>query len=657
MKFYSKIFAVAVLGMAAACTSKEAEPEIPGTEPVAGRESVTFTATIPSSKGYDNQGKMTWEVGDIILLWTNNIAWTSGLALTTSNYNTGAYAGKFDVVTVTEGMFTDGTRKTISFSIDSEILPAQSPSPTRYFAVTTHDLGLLYHCANGSVSTVASKLSTVYAGTRPHFAVASCSSSETSLTFNNVATVFQWDTDGTEITRIEMVVPDGSDADTRFGARFTAFYDAGSDTWGFTNAPNASADPTTITSFTNPNGGVRQAGPYYIMLAPGMTYANGFKFKIYTSSGLLLTMVPTTSSFTTAAGDFWDFGKLEDHFDKYYDRWMAGADIEIGGITYNKSTFAGTTHHITTNTDLNTIDGNGDIYFIDEGATLTTRTEGGFSGELIFVGNMVGTRSTVTNAVPPLTNASWLMKNIDITTTAASDKKFVGLGAGAIDKLVIDDCKLYFDRTFCNRTTSDKSVNVFTLVDSDILVASSSPDSFLYTHTGDGQAFGAIKVTNNVFWTNDDTFKAIGIVDIPWSASGANIGSIAFENNTFYNVGTKTDGSRDFFMFNTVTSSISVKSNLYYTSTEANTDGSKGHISVLRARGLTSSETWALASANNVNSFTNYAWNRAVIGSDSNSLWGNGLSKDTSANPFTSFNVSDGTFVIKEEYKSFGATR
>jgi hypothetical protein len=70
---------------------------------------------------------------------------------------------------------------------------------------------------------------------------------------------------------------------------------------------------------------------------------------------------------------------------------------------------------------------------------------------------------------------------------------------------------------------------------------------------------------------------------------------------------------------------------------------------------MTANDTWAKVT-NNVNSFTNYAWNCAVRGSDT-SLWYHGITKDATATPFDSFNTTTGAFVIKDAYKQYGASR
>lgn len=528
MKYLSKIFAVAVLGIAAACTEKEIDQVAPQNDPQNESGTVTFTATIPATKGYDSKGKMTWEVGDIILLWTDKTeSKTPNGALTTVNYNS-TYG--FDLVTVSSEMFTDGTHKTIAFSIDPDILPAAGP--TRYYAVTTHDLGLFYAINNATISTVASKLNTVYAGTRPHFAVASCSSSETSLTFKNGATVFQWDTDGSEITRVEMVVPDSEDVNTRFGARFSATYNAGTDSWAFTNLPNSKYDSATLTSWTKPDGGARQEGPYYIMLAPGMTFDYGFKFKIYTSSGLLLTMNPTTSSFTTSAGDFWDFGKLEEQFPTYYPKYQAGCDIMVGDITVNKATY-GDSKLLTAGDRV--INSAKTVFFVP--ADVIGNYTGSGTNQFI-IGDTPGTRSSVEASAMGGPNVIGF-KNLDFSW-ADSFTNCVFWKGSEMENITIDGCRFNMKHHLINR--SSYGLNNLIVRNSDIRVMSTRHVS-AYVHqaliccSGDLTYTGnKIDFSNNILYSEDDETGVQWCVISNNTTTHTTYNEVNFSNNTIYNV-------------------------------------------------------------------------------------------------------------------------
>lgn len=566
MKYLSKIFAVAVLGIAAACTEKEIDQVTPQNDPQNESGTVTFTATIPATKGYDSKGKMTWEEGDIILLWTNNLPWTSGLALTTSNYNTGSYAGKFDVVTVTDEMFTDGTHRTISFSINSDILPAQSPSPTRYYALTTHDLGILYHCANGSVSTVANKLNTIYAGTKPHLAVATCEASDTKLTFENAACVFQWDTDGTEIDRIEMEVPDSEGSATRFAARQSHSFNVSTGEWTFGKNAATGTDPASLVSYTKPSGGVRQEGPYYIMLAPGMTFDYGFKFKIYTSSGLLTTMIPTTSSFETVAGDFWDFGKLEDQFDSNYAKYQIGCDIQIGDLTVNKTVYP-SSKLVSSMED--TYNGAGTIYaqwgviFLNPGIDGVKLN--GSGDKCIVIGNDPSQRSSIqfNSAVSLSADANVAFENLNMSwasgytgTWFGSDSKF--------NTFAFDNCRIDFYTRICELAASGR-VNSFSITNSDIVLRDDATDGN-DTHPGFlcraevDYAASKLVFRNNLVTTQSATVKKFALISKYTNNPGITFDIVDISQNTFHNV-----GSAGYLMYiKNIGSSITMTKNLLW---------------------------------------------------------------------------------------------
>jgi hypothetical protein len=490
-------------------------------------------------------------------------------------------------------------------------------------------------------------------GTRTHLALATCSAAQTTLSFKPVLSVFKFNTSSTgQITHLTFTDNDGSNFVRQNGVTISP---EGNLSIDISTSGRAELRACVVPAGHGPENSL--PGTYYACVAPGTTFANGIKIAAYGNWGqsTLVGQVVTSKSFTTQAGKLYDLGTIEDHFETtYYEDWEAGKDIEIAGVKYNKAAWQAAgyyTLHITANTSMTA--GAAGIYFIDEGCTLTTQG-GAYSNPVIFVGNTKGTRSKV-NLNNPLrldnTN-SWLLKNMEVE--ANSSVKFINLDSAPIDKLVIDDCKLDMNTTFCNRIASDKSVNELTIIDSDIIVTANN-QSFLYTHAAAGQQFGTIKVKNNVFWSPDGTIKNLFITDAPY-ANGADIDNIVFENNTFYNVATNgSGGGRAFFGFRTIGTSISCKSNLYYTTTTANTDGSVGSVMVFYTKGMTANDTWAKVT-NNVNSFTNYAWNCAVRGSDT-SLWYHGITKDATATPFDSFNTTTGAFVIKDAYKQYGASR
>ncbi len=625
MKTYQIIIAAAFAVCAAACSQNEPDvapaPEI---VPESGA-TITLTATLPAVKGYDNDGKVTWEVGDVIAIATNKQAVSGG---------SGAA-----VITLTASDIVSPT--TASFTVSGDAFDGA----TNIYAVAVSGFPAWTDVVNAvqtNGTLITNKIATVNQGYHPHVAYAACTPGSPSLSFKNVGCIFKWTT-GTPSAIHHVSFTDNDGSKVRMNFQVTS-------DGTVTPTPNPTYDNLNVMSNT---GGA--AGPYYMFVAPNNTFAHGITLTAYKAydetDANRVGKVVLTKSFTTTAGKIFDFGTIEDYYyyDTYFEQWEAGQDIKIGGITYNKSTYTGYVFHVDSDRTL-TAGANG-MYFVDDGVTLTT-AGGAFSSELIIIGNTKGTRSIVINANPPRINNSWLMKNVDITTTA-SGTKFIELNAGAIDKLVIDNCKVTLDRTFCNRTDAAKNVNDFILVDSDVLVTEND-QSFLYAHAATGMTFSNIKVKNNVFWSKDGNIKTMYFTDAPY-ANGPDIGTLVFENNTFYDVSTST-GSRAYFLFNTVTGSISVKSNLYYTTTDANNDGSKGHTWVLYAKSMTSDEAWAKAASNNVNSFTNYAWNCAVKGTTSE-LWYNGITQDKSASPFTSFNTADGSFVIKEEYKQYGASR
>ena len=655
MKNLVKIFAVALLGIAAAaCNEKEIAPETPTKVPGGNAGTVMFTATIPSSKGYDNVGKMTWEVGDQILLWTNNSGWqTVNGAISPSTYSNYVC----DLVTVTSSMFTDDTHKTISFSIGSKL---PDLSPARYFAATTHDLGIFYNINGAGASTIANKLNVVYAGTRPHLAIATCSSSETNLVFKNAACVFQWDTDGASINRIEMVVPDASDVDLRFAARMSATYDT-TNGWTFKSEPNTTYDPASIQSWTNPQGGVRQDGPYYIMLAPGMTFANGFKFRIYTTDGLLTTFTPTSSSFTTSAGSFWDFGKLEERFTSNYLRYNAGVGIKVGDLDVNKATYGAAKLLNSTDADINS---DYSVFFVPEDVS-GNFGKGAKSSEQIIIGDFPGKRSSIVQSAGPVSPKIAAFKNIDFSYDNAYTNVVFWMNT-EMENLTIDDCRFNLENHLINR--SSYGLKNLTVKDSDLRVmkeghASYSIHKALICCGGDITYSGEkILFTNNILYPEvDDAVLEWSIISNN-NATHLSYDELVIENNTIYDI--KGNGAYYHNLFTIGNAaSINVSKNLFW----MRPDFSGANLNWIRVSGISKedalaakdagTQTWSI-SDNKLTGFVLVAGastngDGELVGAADAGWYGN-------TNPYPFVNTTpavDGTFAVIPGLTGYGAVR
>jgi len=206
MKNLVKFFAVALLGIAAACNEKELaqEPvsEEGGIKPVyENLGTVSFTAQFENkgTKGYDAQGKVKWEVGDYIIVapQRRNVGGTL-------EDNVQWYPANDTKVVLTSDMISaDG--KTATFTIDG--LPTDVPgyyamsSPTLHGSSAYVDGGNCWekdYCWVSGMHTggyVNLNTFTEYGALcKPHLSYANCTVSDTKLTFKNVGTSA---TDGT----------------------------------------------------------------------------------------------------------------------------------------------------------------------------------------------------------------------------------------------------------------------------------------------------------------------------------------------------------------------------------------------------------------------------------------------------------------------------
>lgn len=343
-----------------------------------------------------------------------------------------------------------------------------------------------------------------------------------------------------------------------------------------------------------------------------------------------------------------------------YEKFLDGKDITIAGRKYNKADYKGTVVHVTADQSILAAPG---IYFIDGGKTLTFNG-GNYNASTLVVGIDSGNKGKVVFNIPSFNmgtesaeHNTYAFQNVEISSIG---DHFLHVGSSAIGNIVFDNCFINMNAVFVNRTNTAMTLNRLTIVNSNVKVTADN-QSFLYTHACAGVPFGTITVRNNVFWSPDGTIKNLYFTDAPY-ANGADIDNIIFENNTFFDIATNGTGvNRAFFGFNTIGNSISVKSNLYYTTTDAVSDSSKGSVMVIYTKGMPSDDTWAKASANNVNSLTNFSWNCAVYGSDSKRLWYHGIVRDQSIKPFgtnnENFNLTTGKFTIAPEFAAYGAQR
>ena len=269
MKNLVKIFAVALLGIAAAaCNEKEIAPETPATTPeeVAVPEVITFTATISNAsvKGYDAQGKVKWEIGDIIRIAANTECptWETHSGISLDSYS--------KVVTLSsDNISADG--KTASFSVAG--LPTDAAS---YYAVA-HTGGVPYPNFNNTTNVdkiVASIMqnsdfecqipNSTSNGIFPHVSCASCTASNTKLEFKNVGTILKFSTRRNDICHVDFY---GNTVNP--STHWIHKISTNTRGYSWTNANQVCFLGESNTTKGDP-------GDYYILLAPGQTFTGGF---------------------------------------------------------------------------------------------------------------------------------------------------------------------------------------------------------------------------------------------------------------------------------------------------------------------------------------------------------------------------------------------
>lgn len=570
MKYLSKIFAVAAIGIAAACTNKEIDPVVPQNNPETpvyeNLGTVSFTADITATKGYNASGKMSWEVGDYII-----VAPQRRIISGTPEADETWYPSHDTKVVLTAGMISaDG--KTATFSIDG--LPTDVPG---YYAVSCPTLhGAAGHwdsdfCWVNNLHTggyCGLNTFTEYGGMcKPHISYANCTVDDTRLTFHNIGTIIKWDTRKNNIQHVDFVDNSGA------GVHILAF------TSGVNGNPGMSDSyqPATLkcyTGATNSTGAAEaEEGPYYIFLCP-QTFTEGFSLYFYGGwSGYQNNATPIgkiiiRDEFVASAGDFWDLGYVEDHYvyDTYKEAYDAGQTIKIGDLEVNKTNYP-SSKLVSSISD--TFEGAGNVYaqwgviFLDPGIDGVKLI--GSGEKCIVIGNDPSQRSSIqfNGQITISEDANVAFKNLDMSWASgytsswfASNSKF--------NYFAFDNCRIDFYTRICELAASGR-VNSFSITNSDIVLRDDATDGndihpgFLCRAEAN-YAASKLVFRNNLVTTQSSTVKKFALISKWTENPGITFNTIDISQNTFHNV-----GSAGYLMYiKNIGSSITMTKNLLW---------------------------------------------------------------------------------------------
>jgi len=553
MKNLVKFFAVALLGIAAACNEKELaqEPvsEEGGIKPVyENLGTVSFTAQFENkgTKGYDAQGKVKWEVGDYIIVapQRRNVGGTL-------EDNVQWYPANDTKVVLTSDMISaDG--KTATFTIDG--LPTDVPgyyamsSPTLHGSSAYVDGGNCWekdYCWVSGMHTggyVNLNTFTEYGALcKPHLSYANCTVSDTKLTFKNVGTILKWDTRANNIQHVDFVDNSGANV------HILAYSSAVNGNPGMSD----SYAPATLKCYTSAtNSGSALGGPYYIFLCP-QTFSQGFSLYFYSGwSGYQNGATPVgkivvDGEFVAKAGDFWDLGYVEDHYayDTYKEAYDAGQTIKIGDLEVNKATYG--------NSQL--VSAAGRFYPQSGVAFVNPDVTGAFIGywedldKVIIIGNDPSKRSTVhINGSGAFTNGTVVaFKNLklanqqDDSGNITHDGTWMYGSGKNLGWLAFDNCSIEFYTRLVEMPSS--GVDNISITNSDIIVRDDCGPYDLHRalicrgtetdYTGQKLVF-----RNNLVTSESTTAKTFNLISKYNDPVKLSFNTVDFSQNTIFNV-------------------------------------------------------------------------------------------------------------------------
>lgn len=541
MKNLVKIFAVALLGIAAAaCNEKEIAPETPATTPeeVAVPEVITFTATISNAsvKGYDAQGKVKWEIGDIIRIAANTECptWETHSGISLDSYS--------KVVTLSsDNISADG--KTASFSVAG--LPTDAAS---YYAVA-HTGGVPYPNFNNTTNVdkiVASIMqnsdfecqipNSTSNGIFPHVSCASCTASNTKLEFKNVGTILKFSTRRNDICHVDFY---GNTVNP--STHWIHKISTNTRGYSWTNANQVCFLGESNTTKGDP-------GDYYILLAPGQTFTGGFTLYAFPdwkgrdNGGLdvLIGKVVINSDFVTKAGDFWDLGYIEDHFhyDTYKEAYDAGQTIKVGNLNVNKATY-GASQLITSDARFYPVSG---VAFIDPSASGANLQYWSGTSKCIIIGNDPAQRSNLEiRATGNFQDGQVVaFKNLNVTYSSSTMPLMSKTADGNnIDWFAIDNCKWDFHTRLVELPTC--GIKNFSVTNSDIIVCDDSGPydlhrSLICRGTESDHSGQTLVFRNNLVTTESATARTFNLISTSDNKVKLSFNTVDVSQNTIFNV-------------------------------------------------------------------------------------------------------------------------
>ena len=234
----------------------------------------------------------------------------------------------------------------------------------------------------------------------------------------------------------------------------------------------------------------------------------------------------------------------ETPIDNYYEAFMAGTDIVIGGTVYNKSQFDESAIVHCTESVKFTSSNNGQILFVDPECTIE---ELGNMTNAIIIGDSPDSRPTITiNASRYLVPSSGeqsrlILKNINIVPGSSLKNYMFTVNQnyathGAFGELVFDNCDItMFNGNFYS-ISGARYLDRFVMENCRIKTYADGGNRFILHTASQENVFSEIIFRNNVFYCESGITLAFRLLSGATDTGNKTTAeSITVENNTFVN--------------------------------------------------------------------------------------------------------------------------
>ena len=365
----------------------------------------------------------------------------------------------------------------------------------------------------------------------------------------------------------------------------------------------------------------------------------------------------------------------ETPIDNYYEAFMAGTDIVIGGTVYNKSQFADDKIKLMENANSSIYNtsgtyGDGTIIFIDI-ENQEKPVSIGNAGDIIVIGNNPDKKPTVIRSAANLNDAGnkrLVLANLIIDMPNSADNKGAAVKNGfvansAFGELTIWNCDILMNETnpLINITSAGRAISDINIEDCKIHIPAGNASRYIASTAGVETTIDKLNFRNNVVYCDKGMVTTFRLVNSQNDQTKTTINNIVFENNTLSNICYNNSAMVIALNINQAT----ITKNLVYFDTESWPGVTQQYHCILRAYGNYP------ATANCVDNIAYYDQSIAtgVTGNNAGGryyfrIFQNNSFKPTtgaaeefeliSADPFSGGNIA--TFTPNSTYSSYGST-